>query len=217
MSELLDELARSLASPMTRPRALRIFAVTLAGAMFPGRTVWAAGARSSATGCPDPGDLFCGNCPNVNGLNYGDVCCPGPNAAAYWECDCHPGPGGGNGCKRKPCDLSCGSDCCDATTQKCCHATRARGGDHCCSKQHQCCGSGCCPTGTHCCPNLTSKYEVGFRCCPDGWACCQDHCCPPGTHCVDEQGKPSSGIQGVACSNGKPLRLERKGTSPLKS
>jgi hypothetical protein len=200
MSDFLEELARTLASPMTRRRSLRVVAVVAAGALLPGR----AAARGTATGCPDPGDLFCPGCLNVNGHNYGDVCCPGPNAAAYFECDCKPGPGGGNGCKRKPCNLSCGNGCCDSATQKCCRATPARGGDHCCDKGHQCCGPGCCPAGTHCCPNLKSKDEVGFRCCPEGWACCQDMCCSPGAHCIDDQGRPSSGIQGAVCSNGKP-------------
>jgi hypothetical protein len=104
MSEFLDDLARTLAQPMPRRRAVRVMAVTVAGAMLSGRGVTTAAARPSASGCPDPGDLFCGNCPNVNGLNYGDICCPGPNAARYWECHCVPGPGGGNTC-RKICDL----------------------------------------------------------------------------------------------------------------
>ena len=210
MSELLDELARSLASPMSRPRALRVFAATFAGTMLPGRT---ARLRTLATGCPNAGDLYCGNCPNVNGLDYGAVCCPGPNAAAYWECNCIPGPGGGNGCKRKPCDLSCGSHCCDTATQKCCRSSPERGGDHCCSHGHECCGPGCCPAGTHCCPNLKSKYLVGFTCCPNGWACCQDRCCKPGAYCVNDQGKRISGIQGDACSDSK-LSFNRRGTAP---
>ncbi|MES1247823.1 MAG: hypothetical protein ABUS54_09140 [Actinomycetota bacterium] len=209
MSEFLDELARSLASPMSRRRAFRVAGVALAGAMLPGR---AFAARPTASGCPDPGDLFCTNCPSVNGLFYGDVCCPGPDAAKYWECACTPGPGGGNGCKRKPCE-TCGYGCCVTDSEKCCHASAARGGDHCCAKDHACCGSGCCPTGTHCCANLRSKYEVGFRCCPDGWACCQNACCAPGTHCVNAQGKPASGIQGVMCSGGKSRM--KNGTSPL--
>jgi hypothetical protein len=232
MSELLDGLARSLAEPMPRRRALRVLAVTLAGAMLSGRGVMTAAATSSsASGCPDPGDLFCGGCENVNGLNYGDVCCPGPDASKYWECDCKKGPGGYNGCKRKTgCDISCGSGCCDSATEKCCPS------GNCVGQEFQCCGPGGCPAGTHCCyffsayeesPKDAAHAMAGVSCCPDGWACCNNTCCMPGTYCVAQSGEENAngdygssavaknGAQGYGCSHGSKLPFAKKGTKPI--
>jgi hypothetical protein len=215
MSELLDGLARSLAEPMPRRRALRVLTVTLAGAMLSGRAVMTAAATDSA-GCPNPGDLFCGGCENVNGLNYGDVCCPGPDASRYWECDCKKGPGGYNGCKRKTgCDVSCGSGCCDSTTEHCCPS------GYCFPKESACCGNGACAAGTHCCHAFTAygelKSGVGALCCPDGWECCGTRCCAPGTHCIDQTGKVADpaarGVQANACEGG--VRNSERATHPV--
>jgi hypothetical protein len=217
MSELLDGLARSLAEPMPRRRALRVVAATIGGAVFSGRVVNAA-ATSSGYGCPDPGDLYCpgAKCPNVNGLHYGDVCCPGPDATRYWECSCTPGPGGGNGCKRKPgCDISCGSGCCNSATEKCCSS------GYCVAKGAECCGTGGCPAGTHCCHSIGDKNifirpGAGARCCPDGWECCSNNCCAPGIHCIDFSGKiadpAARGVQGFRCQD---TRRVRNATHPV--
>lgn len=208
---MLDELARSLAAPMPRRRALKLLAVTLAGAMLPGQKALAAVTGPNASGCPNPGDLFCGNCPNINGLNYGNVCCPGPNATDYWECDCVPGPGGHNGCKRKTCN-KCRDGCCKPG-QKCCPRGDPDHEGSCCDKDEHCCFAGCCPAGTHCCPGF-GKYEIVGRCCPIGWACCHQYCCRPGTHCIDEHGKPSPPPQGLNCSKGHAPPFGKRATSP---
>jgi len=222
VSELLDGLARSLAEPMPRRRALRVVAATIGGAIFSGHVVNAA-ATSSGYGCPNPGDLYCPGvkCPGVGEAHYGDVCCPGPDATKYWECDCKPGVGGYNGCKRKPgCNLSCGSGCCDSATEQCCSS------GYCIAKDMVCCGKGACPSGTHCCHtlkgkniNLTSGEAV--RCCPTGWACCQDHCCMPGTYClahgdVNQSGTEAKyGAQGYMCSKGNREPFAKRGTMPI--
>src|SRR5580704_12257819 len=98
MSEFLDGLARTLAQPMPRRRALQIVTGALIGAVLPGRS-GAKAYAANASRCPHPGDLYCGGCPSVNGKFFGAVCCPGPAAEKYWECTCKPGPGGYGGCK----------------------------------------------------------------------------------------------------------------------
>jgi hypothetical protein len=226
MSELLDDLARSLAEPMPRRRALRVVAVTLAGAMVSGRGVMTAAATNSA-GCPNPGDMLCpgAKCPSVNGFHYPDVCCTGPDASTYWECDCKPGVGGYNGCKRKTgCEISCGGGCCDSATEKCCHSRCfPKDMGECCSTLE---AAGACPAGTHCClffsayeemPKDAAHQFAGVACCPDGWECCSGRCCAPGTHCIDQAGKiadpKSKGVQGWMCEYGH--MNSKKGTKPV--
>lgn len=94
MSEFLDELARAMARPMPRSRAVRVFGSALVTAVVPS-SVRAAAAHASprsAGACPPaptcdskPGTSFCGipNIGNDGCTRYIYVCCPttGPNAA----------------------------------------------------------------------------------------------------------------------------------------
>ena len=93
MSEFLDELARAMARPMPRSRAVRVLGSALVTAVVPS-SVRAAAAHASprsAGACPPaptcdskPGTSFCGipNIGNDGCTRYIYVCCPttGPNA-----------------------------------------------------------------------------------------------------------------------------------------
>jgi hypothetical protein len=112
MSELLDELARTLARPVPRRRAVRMLAGVVVGAAVTAVRVPQAPARTERMTC-DPGFILCKDvCPSVNGLFYGQLCCP-PGT----KCGCAPPPNGATLCVDN-CQNECGSKCC-ATGEFC--------------------------------------------------------------------------------------------------
>jgi hypothetical protein len=175
MSEFLDHLAREMAQPMPRRRAVRIFFGALAGAAFSGIRV----PNASAITCPPP-EYHC-DCPSINGLFY-RWCC-GPNQ----DCKCIPPPNGGAYCQCKP-SFQCGPVCCDPN-QHC--ADKASG--TCCDSGAVACGKICCDPGAEC-ANADIEYccKKGERacqgkstvsCCQPDESCCNGHCCRPGLRC----------------------------------
>ena len=120
MSEFLDELARSMAKPMPRRRALRMLGGALAGAALPG--AWASRALAGVKGqqfhlCnPDPRCFLC-ECPappagDGTALFY-KICCPKNGPTLGDNCVCYKPPNGGAACKpKKRCDATCGKECC---------------------------------------------------------------------------------------------------------
>lgn len=130
MSELLDELARSLARPMPRRHALRALGGAALGVWF---------GRSAQPGAAGITEHWCHGEVRKNGWKYCQpesqacfpACCPrericskgpcGSNGCCQWSCcdPCHPGgltrPDGKGGCMRGPrspdCDpKTCGPD-----------------------------------------------------------------------------------------------------------
>ena len=214
MSErFFDNLARTLASPMPRRRALRVAGAALVTAAVPGirpRTARAAGELSVDTPCSGSGGVFCGYAVN-DGFNYGCcgnpavpfVCCNQNEKVGSWCCregyTCGPGDGKG----RKP-NCICDGDECGA---KCCPKHQECEGGKCvpCTSEHKCgkvcckkpnfCGapaqSLCCEEGADLCavlPKPGSGLKTGKkRCCPQGTTCCANDkrtdCCGPGQKC----------------------------------
>jgi hypothetical protein len=195
MSELLDDLARTLAQPMPRRRALGVLGVTLAG-LATGGTAWGArgpsGARQSR-GCGSaykvcsPATEFCFAhcCPKHT------VCSPGPVSSR--GCQITPGccdpcnreksqPDGKGGCRPGPIPDHCPCK----QGQKPCNAGRGRG-VVCCDADEYCAtsrkdeGSGqsvtgtCCKRGQTFClggPRGASGAPQRAFCCPRGTRCC---------------------------------------------
>jgi hypothetical protein len=166
MSEFLDELARSLAKPMPRSRALRLLGGAVAAAAVPSlRTSPARGASRRP----------------ARVANCGDNPCTGSTPVI---CDC-PSP-----VNPKVCFHACGAEGCT-----CCCYPDAQGntGANCCPPGYRCghpgeascvlcavpCGSGCCKSDEYCADKSTSL------CCLKGNQPCGDHCCGPKQVCLD--------------------------------
>jgi hypothetical protein len=175
MSHLIDQLAREVAEPMPRRRAVRIIFGTLAGVAF-GAT---RPPSAQAIICTPP-EYHC-DCPASNGLFYRWCCSPNE------DCKCIPPPNGGAYCQCNP-SHKCGSSCCQVD-EFC--GDKASGT---CCKQHQvACGKTCCAEGTEC-ANADIEYCCGraeracqgtstVSCCSPSEACCNGRCCAPGLRC----------------------------------
>jgi hypothetical protein len=201
VSELLDELARTLAQPMPRRRAVRLLAGAVVAAAVPGVRAPSARAGRRVTSCK-PGELLCDGCPSVNGLFYGGVCCPGPDAEKHWKCGCKPPPNGATLCIPIGCrEIECGNACCSEATEYCADASRSL----CCTK-----GSGLCVvlgtpgvglgggTAGTCCDNKTHYCAANNKrasCCPKPGQPCNGGCCGAPGECVRGECKCPKGTK----------------------
>jgi hypothetical protein len=190
MSGLFDELARNLATPMPRRRAVYVLGAALVTAAVPGirpRTAQAGtlalGKFSADAPCSGGGGQFCGFAVN-NGVNIGCcwekgepfVCCNKNKKTGSWCCPegyiCGPGytgtipPGGKPNCYCKGVE----------------------------------CGNTCCPKGKECdngqCVSCTSEHKCGADCCKKGQFCAsprQSLCCDDGSNYCAVLPKPGSG------------------------
>ena len=156
MSELLDELARSLARPMSRRAALRltgasVFAATVGG-LRPGK------ARSA-------GPAFCGGAELDSYTPGRDTCCPSRPPA---------GPEASDVCY----GITNGLCCWDTGDE------RYPGGAWCHPADWSCCGtSGAgCPRDYPCCVDPSDARVI--VCCPPDGLCCGGTCCSKGEICV---------------------------------
>jgi hypothetical protein len=193
MSEFLDELARSLAKPMPRRRAVRLLAGAVVGAGLPGGRAVAALASPSVT-CNPAKEIKC-FCPSKNGLFF-KLCCPKDGT---YKCDCfsdraqctkiHKCPSGKKTCGDRCCDPNqeCVSFSIRGTTQYVCS-------DKCPPGQAACGGDVCCPKGQNCLDPIKhicgvcrpGQVKCGNRCCDRGGTCCDPKrglCCKPGEKC----------------------------------
>jgi hypothetical protein len=198
MRYLLDDVARSLAEPMTRKRAIRVLGGAFATAVVPslartgtahaqdmrraGLDYCGAGTTPcpAAPNCCDPG-WYCADkpthacCPNGNEycvLPSGDAtCCDAGN-------HCAPGIGC---CGKK---AFCGIDpCCEHGGSECvcprgeiCHKGSCEACPH---GKHKCGDKKCCDPHTEkCCANTCCKKDQG---------CCGELCCDKGQKCCDGQ------------------------------
>ena len=184
MSELLDDLARTLAQPMPRRRALGVLGVTLVGLATGGSATCARGPLGGrqSSGCgsaykvcsPATENCFAHCCPKHT------VCSPGPVSSRGCQinpgcCDpCNPRasqPDGNGGCAPGP----VAADCCKGPI---CGADKK-----CCPRPNRC-------VAGRCCPAIRTTFAPGTR--KRGVACC-----PPGTIAV------KGGI-GLCCRRGDP-------------
>ena len=229
---LIDNLARALAEPMPRRRAVRLLGVTLVAAVAPGMRA----GRAFAQGTPKCVDRTCGankfSCKMVVGGGVVHKMCCGPPVNRYF-CDGNPNVPDTVKCGDKcptgePClskTLDAGGcpnfNCCNPKTERC-----ARGGCETCTQAEKC-GPKCCPKGSDCCyrppgasPSRPSKLrrvcckppnlcQAGICNCPSGdEACDGKRCCTRKERCATCSGCDEKGCDRFlaykCCPDAKP-------------
>jgi len=195
MSEFFDELARTLAKPMPRSRAIRVLGVALASTAVPllrARPAAALSSRELSTSCHtakaqcDRQGLMLCKCnerpanlipPETTICNF--LCCDGER----YKCICRPGEAI---CTPKPCSRKCRDECCKSDEYCASHTTGT-----CCKKGETLCGTSCCQVNEECVRSLKPSIAACVPRCPPGRARCgEGKCCPPKWHCID----PARGI-----------------------
>ncbi len=170
-----DDLARTLAQPMPRRRAVRVIGVSFAALAVPGLSPAVGRAGLDQATCPDgskcrtAGDVCCTRKSPVSGgyvcRRPSEVCCCGNTAcdAVTERCIC-PAPGGAGGMCAPKCALThgpnwtnCGVGCC-RPHEECrdgeCFSCEDQGERSCWSYNQKVLA--CCPGGEQCCANMTS-------------------------------------------------------------
>jgi hypothetical protein len=203
MSELFDELARSLTRPMPRRRVLRLLGGALVAAAVPGglRSRPALGAiRGRAGGlglcekdcsapfpvpciCPGPDPKYCfETCGEA-----GSTCCclKGTDGRPSGAVACPPGTRCGRpGESNCVCVKTCGTACC-GKGEFCANPRE----NLCCKEGERGCGLQCCKANQECVTVRvgTGRSGICTQRCPSGRAWCgKDTCCPPRWRCVNE-------------------------------
>jgi len=196
----LDDLARSLASPMPRRDAVRTLGASLAMGLFPWlRSTGAAGSSAIAQGCPAK-VTGCGGA-------FPSACCvtlPGKEAYHSAGCynpaynDCCIGP---NDSQERPGQMSwtCGKGACGESGGKCkqvCPAGQTVCARTCCKSDEFCQGYQCWKKRK--CNDVETK--CGYACCPGGYVCASaahNLCCVNGGQtCVVPNSKVAVCCQG---------------------
>lgn len=218
--KLLDELARALAEPVPRRRALQLIGAALAAVSFPGV------ARAAGVGWRSAADCICDGCYNCGKT----LCCPGDLCAPDVDgvLKCMPCTKPWSRCGRTCCKP--GTVCRDSRLGKCCPrppwtycsggAGRCCGpGDKCCLKRtggkvvsslccdpkmpcknngrcycldgrESCDGASCCNAPKVCRP-CSGNSTYATKCCPPDVNCCSDKCCKQSDEvCALIAGKP---------------------------
>ena len=188
MTAFLDELARAMAKPLPRRRALRLFGGAIVALALPAAR---AGAAPATHDCPAQGLVLC-QCPAANGLFF-KLCCWSKEACT---CDiprqatcCQYGKIW-NGAKCV-CKEQCGGDKCCASDEFCANVRPQL----CCKKDEKACGNRyCCQKNEECvsarAPGIISQSICVKRCPPSQAWCGKDKCCPPKWKCRN----PSTGL-----------------------
>jgi len=183
MSNLFDDVARIVASPISRRQAIRLVSGAVLTGWGLGRAAWALGAQTASTTCPS-GQTPCGTTCCKTGQTCceplaakccgpGKVCCPGPTAGKV-QC-CLGGPTPGNPCQgatncsnatpshRKTVALVGGAAGGAAATAL---ALTSGAPTSACPSGQTVCGTICCTGNQTCCEPL------GAKCCSPGKVCC---------------------------------------------
>jgi hypothetical protein len=180
-----DDLARDLAAPMPRGKALRMLAAGLVVASVPGMSARRARAADPPPPC-STGGTFCGNVNPLGkkGYNIGcclggpgetrTVCCPGIPGVVGSLC-CPTGYICGNKSKdyKEGCicasDVVCGSTCCKKREYCYSYFGFDQGCVKLCFDGREYCGSNCCSAGETCgllgCTCPSNKVRCGGDCC----------------------------------------------------
>jgi len=151
MSAMMDDIARIIASPISRRKALKLVGGTISGAVLA-----SLGLGKAAFGLPLPYDAQ-----QTQDQSGGD--------------DHHKGCGKDEiACGKTCCDKDkqcCGDTCCDKEAvcckNRCCRHDETCCGDRCCGKEAVCCKSRCCGREETCC---------GDHCCRADRVCCNNRC-----------------------------------------
>jgi hypothetical protein len=181
VSEFLDELARSMAKPLPRRRALRLLGGAVVAVAVPGfaKTTKAHGATSFHL-CEKQGGLLC-EC-NCKGDVCQRICC---KPREQYECYCGSVQYGA-ACKKK-CSAPCPSNvkCCKED-EFCANSLQQL----CCKQGERGCGPRCCQPNEECTTIRigTGSERVCEKRCPQGQAWCgRNKCCPPKWNCANEK------------------------------
>jgi len=183
MSHILDDIARIIASPMPRRRALQLLGATLAGGIFGSLGVRPIAAQQGNQGNQNnqgnqdnQGNKSKNNCGSTN-CSKNQVCCNVSPYKAFCATSgktcCGNTAGDGNHvcCKTgsQPFLATRGKTCCGNTScasgQICCTTCSK---PFCASKGHTCCGSTTCSSKQFCCNNTV--------CCDDQQSCVNGRC-----------------------------------------
>jgi len=188
MTRFLDEVARSLARPMPRSRALRLLGGALASAALPGVFGGRSAASTRRRELPD----ICGGSPGP--LAY-EFFCAGPTK-----------PNGGPACGPIRGGVP---DCCDRIEPKCCADGDPNNG----RQGHYCCGSTCeCYKGICCTPGSTKGVDKQGKplCCEPGWLLKNGGCVPKvcGPDITDELGATLSRVNNTFAGWSKTTRTD---------
>jgi hypothetical protein len=162
-----DGLARTLAKPMPRRKALRMLAAGLVGAAVPGMTTGRARAAAQSPPCSG-GGTFCGNVNPLGEIGYNVGCCLG--AEGETRTVCCPGIPGVVGSLCCPTGYTCGN-------------THAGSTENCKCSSGVVCDGKCCKRGEYCqtqllgddfceklCPHTRSEKCNGV-CCTENETC----------------------------------------------
>ena len=195
----IDDLARTIATPMSRSRALRLIGGVVVGALIPwSRRAYAATCGMGSSACPSQTDPTRPQvCCFINGSGTINTCCKTTESCCKSLANptvtcCQPGEACGIGNTKQaiciPCPSGatpCGSPCCqpDQTcgvgvdgSPKC--GTCPPGQTLCGTK---CCSGSCVNPASACCG---SEVECGKACCNAGNTCINTaqglSCCPVG-------------------------------------
>lgn len=226
-----EELAKSLAQPMSRSRALRLLGGAVVAASVP--SVWTRpsvaspylrGRLHSGTPCSSLCTTVKGSKPcGITGTNiYGETNCYLAGCMAPGEICCHIGthsntePGVyicpknyrcGTTPKRpcigcpSPTQFLCGETCCTKKFEVC-EKNKCRSK---CSPKTSKCGNFCCERGQDCQNGACCKPCVGGKCCKPGESCCgptsKRTCCSKTMTCCGQTCCP----KGQACCTGSKL------------
>lgn len=206
---LFDDLARDLATPIPRRRALRTigaaFAIGVVRAIIPGRALADSGRGLGCAGhvCgPGVDQKFC--CVQMPGPYdswHSTGCCGGPGRE-----DCCIGSNGddANGLPYRPMTWCCPSGTCSGSIMDGRAPGKAGGcvGKACTSDETQC-GKACCKPGEYCASPRLNK------CCTNGDSICAAYsagtatCCKPGTKCCFTASRTACcDVNTETCSNG---------------
>lgn len=171
---MIDDLAKALAQPMPRRKALRVLAVGVATVAVPGitpRRARASGASSGKINAPcSQGGTFCGY-PDGGGYNIG--CCLG--AKGDTRTVCCPGQSGVVGSLCCPTGFTCGNTSADYTQGCICHGRIDNRTGECNCPPTKVCGNICCADNEKCedgeCVNCPDDDTCGKECCSNGTVC----------------------------------------------
>ena len=179
MSSFVDDLARSLAQPIPRRRALSLLGQALLAAALPSVLRPRPARANSCTECnTNPNTPILCVQPVAEGICYHDCCSPTAlccktahgalccEPTSCFECGSAPD---GDGIERPICVPKTGTVYCTDY-----EAHRL----FCCNTGEICCGAACCGTNEDCCTDATFNY-----CCETTGTCCHGKCCKAGEEC----------------------------------
>lgn len=210
-TSFLDDVARRLAEPVSRGRALRLLGAAALAVTVPGlRPKTARATPADCAGVCPAGEAVCQHnldtCTPYTCCPAPYECCAGPASATCCEpgCTCAPDGRGFMSCQNCPrCSKGfkeCGEHACCPKDQNCVLPAGI-----CCRDGHAGCGHRCCGLGQRC---ANARTGLCVDCAP-GREACGKTCCPKGKFCCDEKKGLCCTKKGGGCCNSGTGGVER--------